>query len=190
MHSRGNRAADTARPAAHELTLRDIDVLCGRLPRRQHVHTVSVTKMIDADRWDSFRLLADLGQHWRFAGQFVDVLNLDGPPGARTGAVLRLHGPLGLRRTLTTRLVRARAPCTLEGTAATGSGTRASIAWTMSAATPGTIVELSVTIVPTGTLDRALLRRAGRAWLRRQLTATLERFSTEAAHKPLYTTAA
>jgi hypothetical protein len=139
-----------------------------------------VTTTIFADCWNAFALLADLDEHWRFAGDFVDVLQLEGPAGARTGGQLRVRGPLGIRRTVTTHLVSARTRCTLEGTAATRSGTTAHVAWTLSRARSGTLVELVVTIVHAGPLDRTLLHLGGRAWLRRQLAATLQRFSTAA----------
>jgi hypothetical protein len=150
---------------------------------RDEGRTISVRTSTSADRWETFGLLAELDQHWRFAGDFVDVLRLDGPAGARTGGVLRVRGPLGIRRTATTCLVSARAPCTLQGTATTAHGTSAWIDWTLSDAPSGTIVELTVTIVHAGTLDRVLLALGGRAWLRRQLAATLRRVSTAAAHQ-------
>ena len=183
MQPPDTRAARRAHPAARRPATLDSDVDAGARARRPGWRrSVSATRSISADCWNAFALLADLDQHWRFAGGFVDVLELDGAAGARTGGLLRVRGPLGMQRTVTTRLVSARARCILEGTAATRSGTTAHVAWTLSRARSGTIVELSVVIVHAGPLDRTLLNLGGRAWLRRQPAATLERFATAADH--------
>jgi hypothetical protein len=135
-------------------------------------------------RPSAFSLLADFDEHWRFAGDFVDVLGLYGPPGARTGALLRLRGPFGLRRTVRTRLVHVHAPATLVGRATAGRGTSARIAWALTASPLGITVELTVTDLRARGLDRALLRLGGRRWLRGQLAGTVQRFSAAAAERP------
>jgi hypothetical protein len=142
--------------------------------------TVAVTTAIDVDRWSAFGLLSDLDEHSRFAGDFVDVLALDGPSGARAGGLLRIRGPLGIRRVVSTRLVAARAPMLLSGQATAGPKTTARISWRLARCSSGTTVELSVTVLRATVVDRVLLS-LGRAWLRRQLAGTLRRFAVAAA---------
>jgi hypothetical protein len=145
---------------------------------------VSAVSVMPVDHARAFSLLADLDEHWRFASDFVDVIELYGPAGARQGGLLRLRGPFGLRRTVRTRLVHASAPGVLAGVATAGRHTTASIAWHLAPSPFGVTVELKVTIVHAGRLDRALLRFGGRRWLRRQLATTVQRFSFAAQEVP------
>jgi hypothetical protein len=47
---------------------------------------------------DVFDLLSDLDRHRDLTSARMRIRSLEGPPGARTGAVVDLHGPAGLRR--------------------------------------------------------------------------------------------
>jgi hypothetical protein len=142
-----------------------------------------VATTIDVDRWSAFALLGDLDQHWRFAGDFVDVLVLEGPPHRRVGGLLRIQGPLGIHRLVSTRVLVARAPTSIAGEATAGCKTAARIVWRLTACPSGTTVELSVTVLRAGLLDRVLLGLA-RSWLRRQLAGTVRRFAAAATRAP------
>ena len=72
-----------------------------------------------------FAYLADLEQHWQLADRFIEVRELERPPGGgpARGGVVRMRGPLGIRRAARTRVVEAEPPTRLAGSAAVGSGT-------------------------------------------------------------------
>ena len=122
---------------------------------------------------DVYAFLADLENHWRMAGRFVEVVELRGPVGARDGGRVRIRAPLGLRRTAVTEVVETREPEWLRGCAEVGR-TQARVRWTLRPADGMTDVRLEAAVVRAGAVDRILLALGGRWWLRRRFRSTLE----------------
>lgn len=143
---------------------------------------VEATALVPAPAEDVFAFLADLGNHWIVADRFVEVVDLHrGGDGRAGGGAVRLRGPLGLRRTVLTRVVAVKAPRLLIGTAEVGSGTRARVSWSLAGHLDTTRVRLAAAVERAAPLDRALLALGGRWWLRRRFAATLEGLAAEFA---------
>lgn len=120
-------------------------------------------------RRELYAELADLRGHWELAGRWVQPLEL-----REDGGVVRVRGPLGLRRTIHTSLIDARAPDFVAGEARSGA-TRAVIRWLLEPDGDGTIVTLEARVRASGRLDRGLLALGGRWWMQRRFAATLQR---------------
>ncbi len=116
-----------------------------------------------------FEFLADLENHWRLAGRFIEVVSLERPPGEpespAIGGRVRMRGPLGLARTAQTRVVAAVPGSEMRGTARVGRRTNAEVRWELRQHAAGTWVELSTVVASAGSLDRVLLAVGGRRWL-------------------------
>jgi uncharacterized protein YndB with AHSA1/START domain len=131
-----------------------------------------------------FAFLADLENHWALAAHWVEVRALDrvdhGP--ARGGRV-RLHGPLGLRRTARTRLLELDAPARVAGTAEVGARTRAIVAWELEPRGGGrrTLVRVSTDVQRFGPVDRVLWALVGRRVMARGFPAVLARLDSALA---------
>src|SRR4029079_17256442 len=117
---------------------------------------------------DRHRLLTDNGMR---------IVHLDGPPGRRSGGLVELRGPLGLRRTARTRVGGAEFPTQLWGAAETPCGSRADLRWRLKPGEDGTRVRIEVEIDP-GRRDSWLPTVGGRRWLRRRLDIALRRLAT------------
>ena len=94
---------------------------------------IEAAALVPAEPQEVFAFLSDLGNHWRLASRFVEVVELES---ARNGdsadrGVVRLRGPLGLHRTARTTVKAARAPRLIIGTAEIAGGTRARVSWTL-----------------------------------------------------------
>ena len=125
-----------------------------------------------------FDFLSDLGNHWLMADRFVEVVRLDGAPGEpATGGVVRMHGPLGIRRTAITQVTGRERPRMMTGTADLRGGTCARVTWSFVPDGDGTIVRLAAEVQKAGPLDRMLLTLGGKAWFRRHLAAILASMS-------------
>lgn len=136
---------------------------------------VEATALVPAPVEEVFAFLDDLENHWIVADRFVEVLELHRPDGGRAaGGSVRLRGPLGVRRTVETRVVVIKAPRLLIGTAESGGGTRARVSWSLAGHRESTRVRLAAAIEKATPLDRALLALGGRLWLRRRFAATLD----------------
>ncbi len=135
---------------------------------------IGASRLVRAERPDVFAFLSDLENHWLIADRFVEVLELDGPPGARTGGRVRIRGPLGVRRTARTRVDYARPFEEMGGSAQLTDATTAQVRWLLREDTAGTAVTLAARIDRAGQLDRLLLAAGGMAWMRRRFAATLE----------------
>ena len=147
---------------------------------------IEAAAVVPAPPEDVFAFLADLGNHWIVADPLVEVVDLHGPDrGPADGGRVRLRGPLGLRRTVTTRVVAARPPRLLIGTAEIGDGTRARVSWALAEHRGATRVRLAAGVERVTRLDRALLALGGRRWLRmrfeRTLDALVEQFASRGA---------
>ncbi len=134
---------------------------------------IQASRTVRADAEQIFRFLADLENHWLIADRFVDVVDLTGPPGARTGGRVRVKGPLGVRRTAATRVVFACPVREMGGSAQTSGGTIAHVRWLLRPEDGRTHVTLGATIEQAGALDGLLLRAGGKAWMRARFDGAL-----------------
>jgi len=142
---------------------------------REAAGEIEAVALVPAAPEEVFAFLSDLANHWRLLDSHVDVLELDGAPPDR--AIVRLRGPLGVRRTVRTRVTAARNARLIIGTAELGDGTRARVSWTLASRLGETRVRLAAEIEHAGTLDRLLLALGGRAWLRRRFAYGVERLA-------------
>src|SRR5438270_10703175 len=124
---------------------------------------IEASRVVRAAPEAVFAFLADLENHWKLAGRWVEPIAIDHDSGR-----VRIHGPLGLRRTATTTVVDAAPSHVIHGTAELSGGTLARIAWELAEDTGGTAVRLSAEIDHAALPDRLLLALGGRAWLERR----------------------
>jgi uncharacterized protein YndB with AHSA1/START domain len=123
-----------------------------------------------------FAYLSDLENHWQLADRFIEVVALDreSPEAEAHGGTVLMHGPLGFKRTVTTRVVSAELNHAMRGTAELGKRTRARIEWRFSPERAGTRVHLRAEVERTSATDRLLLLAGGTVWLRRRFAKILE----------------
>lgn len=145
---------------------------------------ISATRVIPAGRDQVFGFLSDLENHWLIADRFVDVIDLDGPPGARTGGHVRLRGPLGVRRTARTQVDVARPVEEMGGSAVLGDATRAEVRWLLRGHDSGTVVTLAATVRSAGSRDRLLLTLGGMGWMRRRFEGALRALERQMRARP------
>jgi uncharacterized protein YndB with AHSA1/START domain len=136
---------------------------------------IRVERMVRSDPEQLFAFLSDLENHWHIADGFVEVLELNGagPGQPARGARVRMHGPLGVRRTAATRVTELEPPRRIAGTARVGTHTAANVTWTFTGVDGGTLVGLAAQIDRASFLDRTLLAAGGNRWLRRRLEKIL-----------------
>jgi hypothetical protein len=130
---------------------------------------IAARRHVPRPRDELYEQLAHLPGHWQLAGRWVEPIEL-----RDDGGMVRVRGPLGLHRTITTELTELRPPECVAGEAAIG-GTRAEIQWLLDEDGAGTLVTLRADVIEAGTLDRALLALGGRRWMAGRFAATLER---------------
>ena len=149
--------------------------------KRSQVGAIEATALVPAECETVFEFLSDLGNHWRLARSFIDVIELDGgrPGGTPDSATVRMRGPLGLSRMARTKVTAARAPRLMIGTAEVGSRTRARVSWTLARRLNETRVRLSAEVDGAGRIDRAMLALGGRRWLERRFADTLAALADE-----------
>jgi hypothetical protein len=140
------------------------------------IHTSRVVPVSPAD---TFAFLRQPQNHRRLTTQRIRLLELDvTETGELSGALMLIHGPLGLRRLARTRLESTREPAQLLGTAWVGAGTEARVRWDLRPlAADHTLVTLTATFISPAPLDRLLLLAGGRLWARRLFADTLERLA-------------
>jgi hypothetical protein len=142
---------------------------------REAAGEIEAVALVPAAPEAVFEFLSHLANHWRLLDRHVDVLELDGSPPNR--AVVRLRGPLGVRRTVQTRMTAARNPRLIIGVAELGAGTRARVSWTLAARLGETRVRLAAEVEHVSAFDRLLLALGGRAWLERRFAFGLEQLA-------------
>ena len=142
---------------------------------------VEAATIVPAPPEEVFDFLSRLENHWRIAGRFVDVVSLDEASHGAAGGTVRMHGPLGVRRSARTTVTAVRAPRLLIGVAELPGGTRARVSWTLAGRLGQTRVRLAAHVEHASPLDRALLALGGRAWLRRRFGDTLAELQRELA---------
>ncbi|HEV2812191.1 MAG TPA: SRPBCC family protein [Solirubrobacteraceae bacterium] len=141
--------------------------------------TIRVSADVPAPAERVFRRLSDLDAHRDLASPGIEVLSLHGRRGARTGGLVRLNGPLGVRVMARTRVCDAQFPRLLSGEAATPDGTTASLAWHLEPRGRATTVAVVLTARPRSARHRALLALGGRVWLRRHLATAIRRLGRD-----------
>jgi hypothetical protein len=142
---------------------------------------ITASARLAAPREDVFSLLSALDRHWLLADRWVKVVELDhvGDADALSpnGGSVRIHGPLGLRRTALTRVHTVRDGHVIEGEAILRR-TRATVRWELSAGWGGaTCVDLTAQVERASIPDRIALALGGRWWLKRRFSSTLERLA-------------
>lgn len=130
---------------------------------------ITARRRVARPREELYARLAHLPGHWELAGRWVEPIELND-----TGGVVRVRGPLGLRRTIRTTLVDLRAPECVAGVAQLGA-TAAAIRWDLEADGDHTIVTLSARVERAAPLDALVLVLGGARWLRGRFGATLQR---------------
>ncbi len=121
---------------------------------------------------DVFGFLADLGNHWRLASRWIEVVTLDRAGERADRATVLLSGPLGLARTVRTRVDSLTPPSAIHGFGTSGR-TDAGVSWTLSPAAEATRVSVEVRLIRASATDRAIWLCFGRAWLARRLQLTV-----------------
>src|SRR3954451_24355381 len=112
---------------------------------------ITARRVVSAPPDAVFAVLADLATHWALADHWTEVLSLDDD-----GGVIRLRGPLGLRRTARVSVRRRVRPELVEGEARMGEVTRAAVRWELAPDAGGTLVTLTATVERATPFDRVL----------------------------------
>lgn len=130
-----------------------------------------------------FPVLADLRNHWQLSDVFSVLQVNEDEDGRQSGAVVRICGPLGTRRTVRTRLTAALPVVRVAGDAHAGR-THAYVSWMLQQVTPDrTRVEVRIQLLRVSLLDRLLLAGGGAAFMRRQLVRALDQLDRVSAHE-------
>jgi uncharacterized protein YndB with AHSA1/START domain len=135
---------------------------------------IEAERVVAASPEAVFRFLSKLENHWKLTGRWVEALSIDDGSGR-----VRIHGPLGLRRTARTTVADAHPNHVIHGTAELSGGTLARVAWDLSEDAGGTAVRLSAEVEHAATPDRLLLALGGRAWMARRFDAILARLGEQ-----------
>jgi uncharacterized protein YndB with AHSA1/START domain len=136
--------------------------------------TIEAARVVRATPEAVFRFLSELENHWSLAGRWVEVVALEDSTGR-----VRIHGPLGLRRTARTTVVDAQPDHVMHGTAELSGGTLARIAWELNEDAGGTAVRLSAEVEHAALADRVLLALGGRRWMAHHFAAILARLDQQ-----------
>jgi uncharacterized protein YndB with AHSA1/START domain len=152
---------------------------------REAAAEIEATATVAVAPEEVFDFLSDLANHWLLVDRYVEVISLAGSPGrAPDSGLVRLRGPLGVRRTVRTRVTETRSPGLIVGTAELGARTRARVSWTLEGRPGETRVRLAAEVEDASQLDRVLLALGGRFWLRRRFASGLERLGERFAEAP------
>ena len=142
--------------------------------------TISARRRVPAGAAETFAFLAAPATHRRLQVRGIASLSLDDADDLLSGGAAMLRGPLGLRRTVHTRVALHQPPTRLAGSALADSGTAAHVSWTLREQPDGTtLVELTAVLGPIARGDRLLLAVGGRRWIRSLFVATLQRLAAE-----------
>lgn len=147
---------------------------------------ISARRALPVGPDEAFAFLSLPDNHRRLATSRIRLrkLHTTGDGGLHGGLVV-LRGPLWLRRPAQTRVVSARRPAHLAGTACVGSGTEVTVRWDLEGTGAGvTVANLTATVTRLATTERVLLAIGGRAWVQRLFVATLEQLAAELSDEP------
>jgi carbon monoxide dehydrogenase subunit G len=129
---------------------------------------IEETRVVHAPPEPVFAFLSVLDNHWDLMGSCVERLE-----SSSDGTLVKIHGPLGVKRTARTCVVRVEPPRLMTGSAQLSSGARGSVTWELEPSGQSTSVRLSATIVAAGPRDRIAFALGGRQWLRRRFDYAL-----------------
>lgn len=144
---------------------------------------VRATRTIAAPPGRIFAYLEEVDRHWELLGSRLEPLRAY--DGRRSQA--RLHGPLGIRRTLWIELSSLAPPHELTGRVEAGRGrTVGTVRWVVrpADAAGASTVELTARTDVAGALDRLLLLLGGARWLRGSLELVLARLDDRLGDRP------
>ena len=128
---------------------------------------------VDAPAGEVFEFLADLNNHWRLAGRWIEVVTVVTADARADRATIRLRGPLGMVFPVNTQIDEVREPHTIKGRGASGSS-RGAVIWHLAESAPGlTRVTVDVQLQRAAVHHRAIWLAGGRAWLARRLEQTV-----------------
>jgi hypothetical protein len=147
---------------------------------------IAATREIPAPRETIFGFLASLENHAALGRGSVELLSLECWTGRASEAVVRLHGPLAIRRTASTVITGARAPESISGRAWIAPRTRAFVSWQIVSAPHGSTVSVGAIVETAGLRDQLLLALGGRWWLRRRFASALSCLSHRIAPTPAF----
>src|SRR3954454_18266047 len=123
-----------------------------------------------------FPLLCDLDRHHHLTDRGMRIVGLEGERGRRTGGLVELRGPMGIRRLVRTSVAGAEPGRRLWGTAVTEQGAKAHVEWRLEPSDgERTTVEVRIEVQAARWPERALLALGGRTWLRARMRAALRR---------------
>jgi hypothetical protein len=145
---------------------------------------IAATREVPVPRETVFGFLASLENHATLGRGSVELLSLKRRAGNGSEAVVRLRGPLAIRRTASTAISETRAPESISGRAWIGARTRAFVAWQIASGPHGSTVSLHAVVEAAGLRDRLLLVFGGRWWLRRRFASALSCLSRQLAPTP------
>jgi Polyketide cyclase / dehydrase and lipid transport len=147
---------------------------------------ISARRTLPVGPEEAFAFLSQPHNHRGLATPRIALRELDvTPDGKLRGALMVLRGPLRLRRPARTRVLSARRPAHVAGTARIGSGTEVEVRWDLEeAGEEATVAALTATVTRLALPERLLLVIGGRAWVRRLFVATLERLASELCEGP------
>jgi uncharacterized protein YndB with AHSA1/START domain len=131
---------------------------------------IAVERAVAAPPERVFDFLADLRNHWRLERRFLERDEL--------GGKIRLKGPMGLSRTVETRVLEAERPVRVAGRADLRGGTVGLVAWDIRPSGTGSIVRLSAEVPEASPWDRLFLALGGRAWFEGLFRRALENLDT------------
>ena len=136
------------------------------------MRSAKASAQVRAPAEDVYAFLADLGNHWRLASRWIEVVTLDRGGQRADRATVRLSGPLGLARTVQTRVDTVTPPSAIRGHGTCGR-TEADVSWTLDPADEATRVSVEVRLMRASPTDRAIWLCFGRVWLARRLQLTV-----------------
>jgi uncharacterized protein YndB with AHSA1/START domain len=135
---------------------------------------IAAERVVAASPEAVFGFLSDLDNHWKLTGRWVEAVAL-----ADANGRVRIHGPMGLRRTARTTVVDASPSHVIHGTAELSGGTLARVSWELNEDAGGTAVRLSAEVEHAALPDRLLLALGGRAWMTRRFDKILARLDEQ-----------
>lgn len=137
------------------------------------MRSAKATSHVGAPVTDVFTFLADLRNHWRLAGPWIEVLQLTPDHGHADGATVRLRGPLGLVVAARTSVYERREPTEIRGSGKAG-GSLADVVWSLGQAGPDrTQVAVEVQLRRATPHHRAIWLLGGAIWLQSRLSHTV-----------------
>jgi len=147
---------------------------------------ISARRALPVGPEEAFAFLIRPHNHRRLATARIALGELEvSDDGKLCGARMVLRGPLRLSRPARTRVISARRPGHLAGTARVGAGTAVEVRWDLEDAGAGTTMAiLTARATRLAAPERVLLAIGGQTWVRRLFEATLERLATELLQEP------